>query len=138
MIYTTEYLEIVKKLGDAGLFKDPAKFLAGSCLIRGYADLGVEQFLVIGSSKLSSLFTGVQSQLPAGHEHFFTRIPSTRDLTEQILISNFDLTECCFEDQRAWKIVVKHIHKNIIYESKHAEFEVALATVLLKIMEKVQ
>ena len=136
MIYTTEYLETVKKLGDAGLFKDPAKFVVGSCLIRGYADLGVEQFLVVGTGKLSSLFTGVQSQLPEGHEHFFTRIPTIHNLTEQILIRNFDITESCFENQRHWKIVVRHIENNLSLDARHPEFEVALADILLKILEK--
>ena len=134
MIFSSRYIDIIHKLGEAGLFKDPKGFILGSCLLRGYADLGKEQFLVTGTNKLSSLFTGVQSMLPEGHEHFFTKIPATSELVQQITVRDYDIVEAAYQDNRSWHLKAENLDKTKTFESKDPEFEVALAQLLLNIL----
>lgn len=136
MIFSANYIESVYQLGESGLFKDPRKFTLGACLIRGYADLGIEQFLVVGNSKLSSLFTGVISNLPEGHEHFFTRVPNTTELISEILIRGYDLADCQFEHQRNWKLSIVNKTLNKSYQFGDPEIEVLLAKALLELVSK--
>ena len=136
MVFSASFLDLVGKLGESGLFKDPLKdFTLGSCLLRGYADLGVEQFIIVGDRKLSSLFTGVQSVLPEGHEHFFTKIPSSLEIVDQILVRNYDLVSCCFEFQRSWNLVAEATDKSRSVIAQDRLFESALAKILLEIVK---
>jgi hypothetical protein len=135
MVFSAHFLDLVSKLGEEGLFKDPVKdFTLGSCLLRGYADLGVEQFIIVGERKLSSLFTGIQSTLPQEHDRFFTKIPSSSEIVNQILIRNFDIKTCSFKDQRVWSLLAEATDKSRMIEVQDPEIEAALAKVLLEIL----
>lgn len=132
MLASPDLIDIVVKLGQANLFRS---FRLGAHLVRGYADLGNEEFIIVGDRKLVSLYTGKPSSLPEGHEHFFYRVPTSQEITDVISRKYFDIVEVCYKEQREWHISAKNINDATQLQVRHREFECALALLLLEILE---
>lgn len=131
MLASAEFIPLVVKLAQAELFRN---FTTGDHLVRGYADLGHEEFVLLGPARLASLYTGSPSSLPEGHEHFFSRVPSLDEMTDTILRSNFDIKEIEFKDQRTWHVTAEQIENKKRVMAHHREFECALALLLLEVV----
>jgi hypothetical protein len=81
----------------------PEKFEPGSKISRGYADLGYEEFLVLPSQKLLSLYSGKVSEIPEGHSHHFFWVPTAVEFV-QAISNQADLLGMDFISQRSWRI----------------------------------
>lgn len=130
MLASPEFIILVEKLGRRDLFRS---FKTGAHLIRGYADLGHEEFVLVGAGKLISLYTGTPSNLPEGHEHFFSRVPTIDEMTNLISRGQYDIKVVQFKEQRNWTLTAEHIESKKLLSSEHREFECALAILLLEI-----
>lgn len=133
MLASQNYIELALRLAEFEVFRS---FSIGAHLVRGYADLGHEEFIMVGPGKLVSLYTGTPSALPEGHEEFFTRIPSTEELCDAIVRQNYDLLPAEFKNQREWQVRAQHIESKQSMLCEHREFECALSGLLLKILEQ--
>ena len=133
MLASPDFIPLVVKLGQSDLFR---VFKPGSHLLRGYADLGHEEFVLVSAGKLVSLYTGVTSTLPEGHEHFFHQVPTIDEISDLILRQDFDIKDVVYAEQRSWKISAEHIDSKKIVTAEHKEFECAMALLLLSILGK--
>jgi hypothetical protein len=87
----------IKNAGHAPLFE------IGSHIGRGYADVGHEEFLLLGNHKLLSLLTGTISTLPDGHHDFFYQVLSIDRLIDLVLTHGGDLNTVTFQENRFWR-----------------------------------
>jgi hypothetical protein len=94
------------------------EFSQGMRVARGYADLGYEEFVLIKSRTLLSLFNGKTSEMPEGHEKFFFHIPSADELVIEIRKRGWDLVASEFYEQRTWKITAACGGDSLIGEGK--------------------
>lgn len=99
MLRTRSFLNKSHELQARGL---ELPFEEGRRVARGYADLGIEEFQLIGSRKTVSLFTGKQAEIPEDHQRFFFRVPELEDLIEELLRRGITLEPLEFRDQRSW------------------------------------
>lgn len=132
MLASEEYIKKVVLLSDFGIGKE---FKVGSHVIRGYADLGYEEFIVSGSQKITSLYTGTSSPLPEEHRHFFIEVPSIDALINLLSRQGFDIGTVSFEAQRAWRIEARHFETQKSIVCEHREFPCALAGVLIEVLK---
>ena len=79
-------------------------FSTGERIARGYADLGVEEFLVLPSGKLLALFSGSKSDLPLGHEQHFFRIWQEGEILDELSRRGVSIDSVQYVDQRRWKL----------------------------------
>lgn len=98
---TKEYLKACEQLKGLGL---DLPFAAGMRIARGFADLGIEEFLLLPGDKLLSLCSGSTSQLPNEHRKFFFLVPSFEQLVNAIQELDFDLLGVEFKEQREWQV----------------------------------
>jgi len=82
----------------------PANFVVGMQIARGFADLGFEEFLVLQGKKILSLFTGKITQLNQEEEHHLFLIYTPDQLVNMINQSGFEIKRLEFCDQRTWKL----------------------------------
>lgn len=98
---SSEYLEVCKDLHSAGL---PLRWEEGQRIGRGYADVGVEEFLLLPGRKLLSLSSGTSSSIVEGHSHFFFWIPSLDECIEEIDRRGWDIQAAIYVERRMWRV----------------------------------
>lgn len=76
----------------------------GTLLGRGFADLGFEEFSVLSSKKMVSLFTGECIEIPSDYRAHFFWIPTCDEMIEQIQRTGRDIGGLIFKDQRTWEL----------------------------------
>jgi hypothetical protein len=74
----------------------------GQRVAREYADLGAEEFILLGGNRIVSLFTGKPSEIPEGHEKHFFRVPSVDELVDALGVHGVTIHAIRFMDQRSW------------------------------------
>jgi hypothetical protein len=119
-----EYLELCNELHKGGL---ALEFKAGQRIGRGFADLGVEEFILTTPEKMVSLFTGQSSILQDEHKKFFFWIPSCDELVDELLKRKIVIETIGFPNAREWK--VNTAGQNISADGR--EINLALGRVLL-------
>jgi hypothetical protein len=115
-----KFQSLHEKLG-AELFSEP-----GVRLGRGFADLGFEEFVLGGSSKITSLYTGKCGDLPDEHRHFFFNIYDADGLVEVLINLGYDVDRIDYVEQRDWRIVLIGAEKK-----EHSLIAATLLDVLL-------
>ncbi len=107
------YLELCQELKRQGL---RCEFVRGSQIARGFADLGHEQFTVIGPQQILSNFTGAKSSLAEPEREFFFWVPDADDLVECIQRADFNVLELQYQEQRSWVARVENIANKEVLE----------------------
>lgn len=110
-------------------------FELGARLGRAYADVGIEEFFQIGPYRLVSLYSGKIAEVSEPQLQHFFAVPSSVVLVNEVLKSGFDITEVKFLDQRSWQVRVQSPSAGVVI-AQHAEFDCAMAEVLMKILTK--
>ena len=82
----------------------PFKLKVGGIVVRAYADLGVEEFLVMPDERLLSLCTGKLVTFQEGDEAHFYRILNCDDMVEEIAKRNCMIAELKHEEGRFWTV----------------------------------
>ena len=101
----------LKKLGEL------PSFTPGERIARGFADLGVEEFLVLPGAQILSLFTGNKTTRNPEQDNHFFRIFNQEEALQLLLISGGSVSSCTFEDQRTWQIKVSHHERNASFSA---------------------
>lgn len=101
MYLRNEQLTKCERLKEHGF---PQEVKTGSHVGRGFADLGFEQFLMLPSGKLLSLFTGDCSELPAGHAEYFFVIPTVDRLIEYMESCGAYVDTIDLDDDSEWSV----------------------------------
>lgn len=84
------------------------EFEQGLVVARGFADLGYEEFIMLSSAKICSLYSGKISELPAEEQKHFFIVPSEDSMINRIIKLGYDIHNLYFEEQRNWKITLTH------------------------------
>lgn len=101
MAHSRHYLERCQKLKEIGI---DLPILQGSIVSRGFADLGYEEFAVLSSTKLVSLYTGnISSYSQQDLMHLFV-VPSVDMMCEILLKDGYEIASLTYVDQRTWKV----------------------------------
>ena len=96
------FLALCERLHKAGLLKP--RFEVGERIGRGFADLGAEEFQIIGTNRIASLFTADVSELLENDRHFFFVIPDVDQLADLVCATGFDIKSITRPDQRQWEL----------------------------------
>ena len=111
MVSSLKYLAKCSKLKDSGVTFD---FEQGSFIARGFADLGFEEFIVLTSNKILSIYSGKISGLPEEDKKNFFAVPSIELMINKIRIAGFDILGLTYESQRTWQLKVENKMMNIV------------------------
>lgn len=79
-------------------------FEVGERVARGFADLGYEEFIVLPSDRLLSLFTGKITSLKQDDLTHLFHIPDVDQLLLWLNQQGVDVESISSTDQRSWKI----------------------------------
>ncbi len=96
-------------LQELGLFSD---FGVGSRLGRGFADLGVEEFIVLPNDRILSLFTGSIAPLSEENRQHLFWVPSVEQCIHRIEELNYDLTNLSYVDRRVWQLSLNAVNSS--------------------------
>ena len=99
------YLDLCERLHKSELLKP--RFEIGERLGRGFADLGAEEFQLVGFNRLVSLFTGHQSELAEKDKHFFFLIPDVDQMAAILCEQGYDIESIERPEQRQWQLRFK-------------------------------
>jgi hypothetical protein len=92
------------------------EFEQGHIVARGYADLGYEEFVLLASNKICSLYSGKISELPEEEKKHFFIVPDQDMMTDKIIKTGLDIESIVFENQRNWKLTVVNTKmKNLVF-----------------------
>jgi hypothetical protein len=106
----------------------------GQRVAREYADLGAEEFILLGGNRIVSLFTGKPSEIPEGHEKHFFRIPSIDELVDALSGRGVLVRGLHFRDQRSWIVEQEGVSTSAEQGSSgHPTAEEALMALLLSV-----
>lgn len=106
---------------------------AGARVGRGFADLGREEFLVLPSQRLLSLFTGQMSELnDTTREHLFV-IPDTDRAIEILRDHGYDISQLEFQNQRTWCLQAVHHQSSEVIRAESATVHGVLLESLLSL-----
>jgi hypothetical protein len=128
MWFTREQFEICNELKQWGL---SPRCEPGDVVVRGFADLGYEEFQVLPSSKLLSLTAGTITNFPPEHTQHLFWVPSVDEATELLERKGVVCVSCSREDQREWAVEAQYdstleVHRA---ESLHTALLLALCAV---------
>lgn len=107
-------------------------FAPGRRLARGFADLGHEEFVMLPSGKLMSLFSGAVAPLPEEHRKFFFEIPTLTHITEEIEAHGGQLLNINRIDARSWTVTARDANGATI-EHNSASIDAAAILCLIDI-----
>ena len=108
MLNSNEFLESCSKLSELGL-KIPIK--VGSRVSRGFADLGYEEFYLLPSNKLLSIYTAKTSDWLKEHQKFFFAVPDADQIISAIRQELIDVKVNLSGIE--WQVVLKNNHKAV-------------------------
>lgn len=128
MLSSRQYLHQCEELQRLG-FEFEAEI--GQIIARGFADLGYEEFSVIASDKIVSLYTGQISKLKAEESKFFFLVPTCDELISYITKRNMDIQRLEYIHQRVWRLSAVSCHNNEakMFEAKNIK-EVLMQSLL--------
>ena len=86
MLYSNDWLLACSKLKDI----TTQDFEAGDRIARGFADLGFEEYLLLPSDKLLSLYTSSTSKLHPAHKVHFFKVLESDDLSQYLRFKEVD------------------------------------------------
>lgn len=104
------YLQRCEKLKAAGIHPTAEP---GERVARGFADLGYEEFVVLPSGKLLSLFTGEMTKIGAELDEHFFLVPSFERLCQIARELGYDLEPMQYEEQRTFELSAVRDHQRI-------------------------
>ncbi len=112
-------------------------FDVGTCVARGFADLGAEEFLLTGSGSIVSVFTGESSTLPPDYEKHFFRIPSVDELIDELDRRQIVVKQLTFIEQREWQGTFSGVEwAQSLSDLRFRSMEELLMEVLIQSIEK--
>ena len=109
------------------------RFEVGERVGRGFADLGAEEFQIIGSNRIVSLFTGHTSELTADQRRFFFLIPDVDQLAAMLCERGFDIEQIERPDQRQWRIELRRVSDRRVSSVSAESLPEAFAQALLSL-----
>lgn len=105
----------------------------GMIAARGFADLGFEEFSLLTSNKISSIYTGKVSELPEEEKKHFFCVPSEKMLTDKILKCGIKIDALVFENQREWKLLISDGNSKEVKSFIAEDVRLALIECLLNV-----
>lgn len=130
IFFSDSYL---KKCADLGAILPPTEFGPGDFAARGFADLGVEVFCIIGAGRMISAFSGHISDAPSASDRNFFRVLDADELINELSRLGADLAKIEFMEQRLWSVEV-NIKGEAIRQEAGSLHEV-LIDCLLRVVE---
>lgn len=107
MISSQKFLEKCSRLKDKNIFTD---FSQGYVIARGFADFGFEEFIMLTSDKICSLYNGKISELPEEEKKHFFSVPDADQLKEKIIKAGLDIVSLDYTEQRIWTLKVSEVN----------------------------
>lgn len=98
-MHSKSFLNECQLLHRAGL---AAPFEIGQIVARGFADLGIEEFIIVPGEQMISLCTGSISSL-ADREHLFW-VPNIHEMTLELMERGCKIHSITFEEERYWSL----------------------------------
>jgi hypothetical protein len=80
------------------------RFEVGDVVVRGFADLGFEEFQVLPGPRILSLTAATVTALPDQHRGHFFWIPSVDEAVSLVERSGVEALTCTREDERLWRV----------------------------------
>ena len=105
MWFTREQFEICNELKTWGLVP---RCEPGDVVVRGFADLGFEEFQVLPGGKLLSLTAGTITTLPPEHTQHLFWLPSIDEVTEILERKGVMCLSSRRHDQREWVVEAQY------------------------------
>jgi len=133
MVSSKSFLDKAQELKARGV---EFSFEMGTRVARGYADLGTEEFQLIGPFKTVSLFTGKQSEIPEEHLKFFFRVPELEELTDELTRRGAVVLGLAFRDQRRWILTLRLAAEQRDFE--HEALEETFVDALLSLLPQAE
>ena len=131
MLFSPEQFLVIQQLKDVGL---SARFEPGDVVLRGFADLGYEEFQVLPNQRLLSLTAGTVSAIdPQHHEHFLW-VPSVDEVVEIIEKKGMRIDALSRIDSRQWKFELRRQSGSPIQVS-HAQLHTTLLLGLMEVLK---
>jgi hypothetical protein len=78
----------------------------GAHLARGFADVGYEEFCLLPSGHLASLFTASAAELRDEERRFFFVVPSVDEVREELDRRGWDIVTLESPERRGWKMLL--------------------------------
>lgn len=128
MWFTREQFEICNELKQWGLVP---RCEPGDVVVRGFADLGYEEFQVLPGAKLLSLTAGTITNLPPEHTQHLFWLPSSDEATELLERKGVMCLSVRRLDQREWVVEAQYDAGLEVYRSD------SLHTALLLVLRAV-
>jgi hypothetical protein len=125
------FLKRCAELKQHGYAPEPAP---GMRLGRGFADLGVEEFLLLPSGALLSLQRGNQKPLTDDERSHLFCIPSTAECVAEIRRNGYDVETLHYAEQRHWRVAVASEESDVKFEVQSDDLEEAFIMALEKIL----
>lgn len=101
MWISPEQFQLVQELREAGL--EP-RFEAGDIVIRGFADLGYEEFQILPGGNILSLTAGTVSALDTDQRGHFAWLPSIDEVIGLLEKRSFVISKLVRQEAREWSL----------------------------------
>jgi hypothetical protein len=135
VLYSKKILKLYEQLGRV---RTPSHYPVGTRLGRGFADVGLEEFILLTGERLLSLLTGNISSLDeVRREHLF-EILTTDQLIAEIHQQGFEIVHLECRDLRTWTGRVKTINDSSIHSYESSSLEELLLSLLLLIFHVIK
>lgn len=131
MWFSPEQFSVIQQLKDIGL---SPRFEPGDVVIRGFADLGYEEFQVLPSQRILSLTAGTISAIDPQHHDHFLWVPSVDEVVDLIEKKGIALSALCRIDGRRWQLELKLQGGNQMVVM-HAQLHTALLLGLIEVIK---
>lgn len=131
MWFSPEQFLVIQQLKDVGL---SARFEPGDVVLRGFADLGYEEFQVLPNQRLLSLTAGTISTIdPQHHEHFLW-VPSVDEVVEIIEKKGIAINALHRIDGRQWAFELSRQSGSQI-QVNHTQLHTTLLLGLMEVLK---
>lgn len=131
MWFSPDQFVVIQQLKDVGL---AARFEPGDVVIRGFADLGYEEFQVLPSQRLLSLTAGTISAIDPQHHDHFLWVPSVEEAVELIEKKGVIIDSLCRVDSRRWQLEWNQ-HSRGAMVVTHAQLHTTLLLALIEVIK---
>lgn len=104
MVSSKKFLEKCSTLKEAGI---QFEFSQGMTIARGFADLGIEEFIMLTESKICSLYSGKTSTLPPEEQERFFHVPDCDMMIDKLAAFGMAIEKLLFLNQRSWQLTIR-------------------------------
>ena len=135
MLHSKRILKLYEQLGRV---RTVSGYAVGSRLGRGFADFGLEEFILLTGQRILSLLTGNISSLDEVRSEHIFEILNADQLIAEIHEQGFEIEHLQCHDFRMWTGRIKCVTDGAIHEYESSSLEELLLSLLLRVFNVVQ